>query len=111
MSASVLSSVTGTVSPAGTFNPGAVPVVVFTYSDASVKALASVVASALPDPMLLYELINGASAHTAATVVSSFIEINVEGPRFPQGPSAAISASAALFVPGPSPGFPPVAVT
>jgi hypothetical protein len=111
MSASVFSCATGTVVPVGTFNPGAVPVVVFTYSDASVKALASVVASVLLDPMLLYELINGASAHTAATVVSSFMLINVEGPRLPQGPSAAISARAALFVPELSPGFPPVAVT
>jgi hypothetical protein len=110
ISASVLSCATGTVVPAGTFNPGAVPVVVFTYSDASVNALASTAVSVGPDPMLLYELINGASDHTAATVVSSLIWINVEAVRLPQGPSTAISASAVLFVPAPRPAFPPVAV-
>jgi hypothetical protein len=112
ISASVLSCATGTVVPAGTFNPGAVPVVVFTYSDASVNVLASAAASVVPDPMLLYELINGASDHTAATVVSSLIWINVEAVRLPQGPSTAISAIAVLFVPGLSPGFglPPFAV-
>jgi hypothetical protein len=110
--ASVLRVATGTIVPAGTFNPGAVPVVVFTYSDASVNALASAAAFVVPDPMLLYELINGASDQTAATVVTSVIETNVEGPRLPHGPSAAISAIAVLFVPGLSPGFglPPFAV-
>jgi hypothetical protein len=110
--ASVLRVATGTIVPAGTFNPGAVPVVVFTYSDASVNALASAAVSVVPDPMLLYELINGASDHTAATVVSSLIWINVEAVRLPQGPSTAISAIAVLFVPGLSPGFglPPFAV-
>jgi hypothetical protein len=111
ISANVFSCATGTVVPAGRFNPGAAPVVVLTYSAASVKALASTRASVVPDPMLLYEVINGASAHTAATVVNSFMLINVEVPRFPHGPSAAISAIAALLVPGLSPGFPPVAVT
>ena len=108
--ASVLRVATGTVAPAGTFNPGEVPVVVFTYSDASINALASAAVSVGPDPMLLYELINGASDHTAATVVSSLIWINVEAVRLPQGPSTAISASAVLFVPAPRPAFPPVAV-
>jgi hypothetical protein len=75
-----------------------------------VNALASAAASVVPDPMLLYELINGASDQTAATVVTSVIETNVEGPRLPQGPSAAISAIAVLFVPGLSPGLPPFAV-
>jgi hypothetical protein len=37
-----------------------------------VKASAIAAASAAPEPMLLYEFIYGASAHTAATVVSSF---------------------------------------
>jgi hypothetical protein len=37
-----------------------------------VKALARAAASPALEPTLLYELIYGASAHTAATVVSSF---------------------------------------
>jgi hypothetical protein len=75
ISASVLRVATGTVAPGGTFNPGEVPVVVFSYSDARLNALASAAVSVGPDPMLLYELINGASDHTAATVVSALIWI------------------------------------
>ena len=52
---------------------------------------------------------NGASGHTEPTVVTSSILMNVEGLRLLQGPRAAISAIALLFVPGARPGFPPVA--
>jgi hypothetical protein len=59
--------------------------------------------------MLLYEVIYGARAHTAATVVSSLVTMNVEGVKFPQAPSAVIIDKVGLFVPGASPGLPPVA--
>jgi hypothetical protein len=55
------------------------------------------------------------NAYTEATVVTSLMEMNEFGssvycPPFKlHGPSAVISALAALFVPGVSPGFPPVA--
>ena len=66
-------------------------------------------ASPVPDPIALYEFINGASAHTAATVVSSLMLRPVVLVRVQHGPIAPIKASAPLFVPEAMPGFPPVA--
>jgi hypothetical protein len=111
MSAIVSICATGTVVPAGTFTPGTVPVDVFANTAASANALVSEAASPVPDPIPLYELMNGASGHTAATVVNSFRLINVELDKLLHVPNAAISARVVLFVPAASPGLPPVATT
>jgi hypothetical protein len=56
MSASELISVLGTASPAGTAVPGDVPVAVFANCEASVNAAVNAVASDVPDPMLVGEV-------------------------------------------------------
>jgi hypothetical protein len=115
MSASVLISVLGTVSPAGTEVPGDVPVAVFANCEASVNAAVSPDASDVPDPMQVgavvqvAEVIYGKSAATAATVVTSFKLMAVVGLSELHGPSAAIRSIAVLLVPLARPGLPPVA--
>src|ERR1700760_457099 len=101
MSARVLSSETGTAKPEGTFEPGAVPVEVFTYSLARVKALASCAVSEDDEPMAVAEVMKGASAATAATVVSSLMLMKVAGVSEEHGPSAAMSAMLGFVVPRP----------
>ncbi len=109
MSASVFTSCVGTVKPAGTFAPGALPVVGFASCEASVNAIVSAGASSMPDPTAVPELIYGASAATAATVVTSFTVTNDAVCSAAHDPSATISARFG-FTPPASPGFPPVAV-
>lgn len=107
ISASVLSWSLGTVKPVGRFAPGEVPVAVFTSWLASVNADASPAASEIDEPIREIELMYGASAETAAAVVSSLMVMNVEGVSDEHGPSAAISAISGFVVE--RPGLPPVA--
>ena len=114
MPASELINALGTSSPAGIEVPGEVPVAVFAYSEANMNASVRKVASAAPDPMQVGavvqdgEVIYGASAATAATVVTSFRLMAVVGVSELHDPSAAIRAIAVLFVPLARPGLPPV---
>ena len=57
--------------------------------------------------MAVAEVMKGASAATAATVVSSLMLMKVEGVSEEQGPSAAMSAMLGFVVE--RPGLPPVA--
>jgi len=109
ISARVLISVVGTVMPEGTFRPGVAPVVGSTNSEASVKAAARAEASVVAEPIAEGELINGARAETAATVVSSLITRDVFELMDEQGPTADIIARFGLLLV--APGLPPVAVT
>jgi ABC-type hemin transport system ATPase subunit len=115
MSASELINLFGTVSPAGIEVPGDVPVAVFAYCEASVKANVIPDASDVPDPMQVGavvqagEVIYGKSAATAATVVTSSRLMKVVEVSELHGPSAAIMSIAVLFVPSARPGLPPVA--
>lgn len=108
ISAKVIISAEGTVVPRGTSMPGVVPVVELTNSEATVKAVARAETSVVDDPTAEGDLMKGASAETAATVVSSLIETNVSGPREEQGPTTAIIDRLGLL--RPMPGSPPVAV-
>jgi hypothetical protein len=56
----------------------------------------------------VYEVIYGASAFTAATVVNSFTTMGVPGLSEVHGPSAVIIARFGFVMPGP--GSPPIAV-
>lgn len=109
MFAIVLIFVVGTDVPVGTPTPGEVPVDILANSLARLNAAANALALPVDDPSVVGELINGASAFTAATVVTSLIFRNGVFVRFLHVPRAAIRASAALFVPAARPGFPPVA--
>src|SRR5665213_400414 len=95
---SVLIASVGTVSPVGTFSPGETPAAGFTISLASVNAASSAATSPLPDPTAIYDVINGASAFTAATVVSSFTTMNVAAFNDEHDPSAVIIARFALVM-------------
>src|SRR6185312_153316 len=106
MSARVLSSAVGTVSPGGTLVPGAVPVVVLTSWLARVKEAAREGTSAGEEPMAVADVMKGARAETAATVVSSLMLMKVAGVSEEQGPSAAMSAMLGFVVE--RPGLPPV---
>ena len=106
---SVLISATGTAQPDGTLIPGAEPLVGLTSCEARVKAAASAPASLGDEPIAVDEVINGARAETAATVVSSFTQINVLAVNDEHGPSAAIRERFGLLLP--TPGLPLVAVT
>jgi hypothetical protein len=94
----------------------AVPVATFTRLFTSENEFASPMPFVLLVPKCVASLpINAASAYTDATVVTSLIKMKLFGssvyppPCKLHGPSAAINAIAALFVPGASPGLPPVA--
>jgi hypothetical protein len=98
----------GTARPAGMLEPGDKPVEGFTNAEANANADASEEASLLPEPIEEGELIKGASAETAATLVTSLITRKV--PEFSEehGPNAFIRAISGLAEG--NPGFPPVAV-
>ncbi len=106
-SASVFISFTGIVAPVGSVLPGIAPVAIVVSLLTAANAFANPVTLVELVPTALIDVMNGASAHTLATVVSSFTLMNVVGPKLPQGPNAAISARFA-FVPDPL--LPPVAV-
>jgi len=91
----------------GTPVPGARPVVVLTSWLASVKAAAREGTSAGEEPMAVADVMKGARAETAATVVSSLMLMKVAGVSEEQGPSAAMSAMLGFVVE--RPGLPPVA--
>ena len=76
--ARVLINAVGLVVPTGAVSPGDVPVAEFENWFARVKAEASAVASVADEPTEDIELMNGARAFTAATVVTSLTEINVD---------------------------------
>src|SRR6185437_9157193 len=77
MSASVLISAVGSVAPVGSVGPGVVPLVVVTISLIAANASASPAVFVELVPMWLALVINGASAQTVATVVSSFTLIKL----------------------------------
>jgi len=105
--ASELIFATGIEAPVGGAAPGAAPVErstrLLTFANAfnSPCALAALVPTCASRPM------NGASAQTEATVVTSLITIDGMELRASQGPRAAINAIAGLS--DPVPGLPPVA--
>jgi hypothetical protein len=101
-------SATGTVYPVGTLAPGANPVVGFTYSLASVNAAFRAATSLVPDPIAEADVMYGASAFTAATVVSSLIMMNGVCCNAVHEPSAAIICRLLFVTPGLA--CPPVAV-
>jgi hypothetical protein len=111
ISARVFSSLLGAVAPDGKAEPGGEPVTVFARLLAVIKALASPVEFELLAPRFapglpLLVAMKGASAYTAATVVTSSMNTNVDEVSALQGPSAAISAKELLV---PAPLSPPVA--
>jgi hypothetical protein len=108
MSASVLISVDGMVVPAAAPLPGEIPVTGSAYSFANANAEVSAETSEGEEPMAVMELIKGASALVAATVVTSLTEMKVDAVSDEQGPRAVIKARLGLLEP--MPGFPPTAV-
>jgi len=110
MSASVLILLSGTVPlPAGVL-VSASPVAILTIFGTWAKAFDNP-ATLVPDvPIWIAFVMNGRSAHTEATVVTSSMTMDgyVEIKEL-HVPNAAISASAELLVPLASPGFPPSA--
>ena len=104
--ASVLISGVGMVS--GTPFPGDTPVVELANWLARVKADANAEESEEEEPMAVIELMKGARALTAATVVTSLTEIKVEGVSEEQGPRAVIRARFGFD--DVIPGLPPTAV-
>jgi hypothetical protein len=105
--ASVLMSADG-MAVSGTPFPGESPVVELASWFASVKAEVSAEVSEEEEPIAVMELMKGARALTAATVVTSLTEMNVEGVSDEQGPRAVISAR--LGFEELIPGLPPTAV-
>ena len=105
--ASVLISADGMEAP-GTPLPGEIPVVELASSFASVKAEVSTAASEEEEPIAVMELMKGARALTAATVVTSLTKMKVEGVSDEQGPRAVINAK--LGFEELIPGLPPTAV-
>jgi hypothetical protein len=104
--ASVLISADGMVS--GTPFPGESPVVGLASWFASVKAEVRAEACEEEEPIAVMELMKGARALTAATVVTSFTEMKVEAVSDEQGPRAVISARFGFDEV--IPGLPPTAV-
>jgi len=111
ISARVFSSLVGALAPEGKAEPGAAPVTVFARLPAVIKAWANplalvlLVAKFAPGLPLLVAM-KGASAYTAATVVTSSMNTKVEELRPLHDPSAAMSAKELLV---PAPLLPPVA--
>jgi hypothetical protein len=101
-------SATGTVYPFGTFAPGADPVVGFTYSLARVNPASMAATSLVPEPIAVADVMYGASAFTAATVVSSLMMMKGVACNAVQEPSADISSRLLFVTPGL--GCPPVDV-
>lgn len=108
ISASVLISLLGAAIPAGTSGPGVTPSDGSAYAAAVANAAVRAATSLVPEPTAVAEVIYGLSAATAATVVTSLIEINVPEVSPVQAPSAVIIARFGFVVVGV--GSPPVAV-
>ena len=111
MSASVFTVVDGMLALAGSESPGERPVPNEASSGTSLKAFRMPTALVAGEPIATPLAAKGASGHTAATVDTSLISMNVDVLRLPQGPMAAIKLIALLVPPPGLPGLPPVAVT
>jgi hypothetical protein len=102
----------GITEPAGVLAPGEDPVLILTRLLTVENAFVSPIRFVLLVPIdsapgvPKVALINGASAKTEATVVTSLMLMNDAEERLEHGPRAAISAIALLV---PEPAFPPVA--
>jgi hypothetical protein len=99
----------GAVAPEGSDGPERVPVEGSTREFARVKAAERPEASMEVEPMAEAEVMKGARAATAATVVRSSTMMVVEVLSAPQRPRAVMRLRTALFVPPVRPGLPPVA--
>jgi len=110
MLASVLICEAGAVAPVGSEGPGTKPVEGSTKEAARVNAAERPAASIEEEPIAEAEVMNGARADTAATVVRSSIMMKVEAESELHEPRAVMRVRAALLVPAERPGLPPVAV-
>src|SRR5207245_1076997 len=87
----------GAVAPEGSDGPGTVPVEGSAREFARAKASERPAASREVEPMAEAEVMKGARAVIAATVVRSSTMMVVEGLRAPQGPRVVMRLRAALF--------------